>query len=282
MADSDITGAADWLAQQNQAAHAAAIPAPEDDPERAARALDLSDATGVPSTAIYHDQENFEAQHKQALTQQLLKNNDFLRQFAVLHPLAPKIASDDWHNLDAMVDKLEKLGIPRPGKGVTSETAKGITDATIKGFSEGWGEGHLGDWMLSNQTDADFIKNNPQAFGTLWLSMRALGDPIEISMRGFNAAVTGGAAGIREAYIAAGGNEAQANRLTRDLIAGAQVAAAGQGGMGIHPEMVAKINEAARVLKPYIEAGERPPVGIHPEIDKAYKDEAKIDLKNLD
>src|SRR6516162_2161886 len=72
----------------------------QDNPDDAARALDLSDATGIPASMIYPSLDSFERKHKAALTLELLRNNQHLTDYANHSPMAPIVSNDDWGNMD--------------------------------------------------------------------------------------------------------------------------------------------------------------------------------------
>lgn len=96
------------LRQQRDVRNATAL-AGEENPDQAARALDLSDATGLPASVIYPNLDNFENQHKAALTNELLRNNQFLTDYANHDPMAPIVSNDDWGNLDKAGESYHKL-----------------------------------------------------------------------------------------------------------------------------------------------------------------------------
>ena len=75
----------------------------DEDPDNAQRAYDLSKVTGVPSTAIYGDLDEFERQHKAMLASDIVANNPHLSDFIQRDPMHAKIANDDYGNLDCGV-----------------------------------------------------------------------------------------------------------------------------------------------------------------------------------
>ena len=97
-----------YLAAGQQQAGLQAIQGLGESPDDAARAHELSEATGVPSPLIHGDLENFESQHKAALTSALIKNNSFLQDYVLGHPMAAKVSNDDWGTLDEFTDALHK------------------------------------------------------------------------------------------------------------------------------------------------------------------------------
>ena len=126
MEDEPQLDPADFVLNDQRHAQAAAVKSLDDSPDDAARALELSDATGVPSALVHSNLENFETQHKAALTQQLLNNNQYLRQYVASHPMAPKISNDDYGQLDAASQATQKLG------------EDSIMGKSLKAFKEGY------------------------------------------------------------------------------------------------------------------------------------------------
>ena len=122
-----------------------------DDPDKAARASELSRATGTPAPVIYGDLENFELQHKAKLTASLLNDNDYLRSFIDADPMAAATANDDYANLDKVSAAVKFLGL----------TAKNSFTALFnapEGFKKGFGEEPIGSWIMK---DPEGVKNHP-------------------------------------------------------------------------------------------------------------------------
>jgi hypothetical protein len=260
----------------------------DDDPEKAARAMDLAQSSGFPASTIYGNLENFERFHKTALANQIVQGNPELQTYANSDPMATKVSADDWGALDAVSEKAKRL---QPSIGPLGMTNNPIFEAVKRGFNEGFdAEGMEQSYKnLKNYIDSPWWRAFVQdtGFGGAAVALDA-------STRAFNAALTGASAGIGEIYKQAGGNEAMGNRLVRDLIPLANIALIGRGTMGgIHPEQAAQINSMAEsvraqardvavTIKPYLDAGEEPPAGLHPAIDKMKEEQNKLDLKNLD
>src|SRR5882672_12087160 len=90
----------DFFEDETNQARLANISVQEDDPEKAARALTLSDATGVPPTAIYGDVDGFEKQNKAALGSQIIGDNFHIADYINSHPMAARVSHDDLGQLD--------------------------------------------------------------------------------------------------------------------------------------------------------------------------------------
>src|SRR5258708_6151466 len=84
----------------------------DEDPDRAAQAVDLAKATGSPATAIFGDFDEFQRQHKAVLASDIVANNPHLSDWVARDPMHPKIANDDYGNLDAVSQKVSALNLP--------------------------------------------------------------------------------------------------------------------------------------------------------------------------
>jgi hypothetical protein len=103
----------------------------EDSPDDAARALDLASATGADSGRVYDNLEDYDAHTKVAMSHQVVQSNGFLQQFVLSHPLAPKIANDDYGNLDKLSQSYTKItdNVSRPWYEVqAARLARGIRE----------------------------------------------------------------------------------------------------------------------------------------------------------
>jgi hypothetical protein len=134
---SDSSSPGNFIVNDQRRAQAQAMASVDDDPSKAARAQQLSDATGTPASIVYSNLENFETQHKAQLTSDLLRNNQYLTQFANSDPMAAKIASNDWGTLDELSQHLEKLAsyTPLPAE---YGALKGLAQSYGKDFTSGW------------------------------------------------------------------------------------------------------------------------------------------------
>src|SRR5258706_14785133 len=110
-----------------------------DDREKAGKAIELSDATGDKPELIYGNLENYEEQHKAALTASLLTSNKYLRQYVDADPMHAKISNDGYASLDDVSQSLVKLALPKY-KAQTA-IAGGILGGIIRGYKEGAVEG---------------------------------------------------------------------------------------------------------------------------------------------
>jgi hypothetical protein len=156
----------------------------DEDPDKAQRALDLSKATGVPSTAIFGDLEEFERQHKAVMASDIVANNPHLSDFVQSNPMVPKIANDDYGNLDSVSQKVSTLGL--------LSRAHQALDLSHYAFPKGTdplarfkGGGPIGDTGAS----LDELRNHPFRSAV----MASIATPFDLALRGLSGAFETGA-----------------------------------------------------------------------------------------
>lgn len=275
-----------------QSALAQGVTSIDDDPEQAARAMKLSQYTGVPSLAIYGDMEGFEQRDRQELTSHFIRNNPILQDYINSHPMAAKVSNDDWHKLDEASAATTKLNLP--SKMDALKRATGLAGA-VRGFKEGYGEEPFGSSLEATPADLEYQKTNPITYSLLNDLKHVVGEPIELMSRVFGGAMGAIGGMAEETYKNLGLDSSDAERLGRDVRGMAEQHFMGLTGTKMHmpegeaPALRAKVKPSPEDLtaaitaaKPYIDAGIEPPVGLHPLIDKAKTQQAKVDIKNLD
>lgn len=267
---SDAIG--DVVGGAQQAAQAQTVASVDDDPEKATRAIELSQAWGVPPTVVYSDMDSFERRQKSTMASQIVGANSQLTEYANSHPLAPKVSNDDWGQLDTTSQSFSKF----MGNSVLGQMASAFkTGFDLSAQQEEYNK-------LYNFIDSPVWRNFVQSSGAL-----APFSPVSTALAaqaGFHA-ITGAlyatGAGIREVYKGLGGSEAWADRLTRDIVAGAQVALPELAESHGIPQMTEAIRGPLITIKPYLDEGKVPPVGTHPLTDQAHVEQAKLDADNL-
>ena len=83
---SEIIGEVVGGRQQN--AQQSVVGSIEDDPEKAARAVELSEASGVPPTVIYSDVDQFNKTYKAGLASSIVSKNQHIQDYIASHPMA--------------------------------------------------------------------------------------------------------------------------------------------------------------------------------------------------
>ena len=141
----------DVIALPRRTAQAQAIGAIDDNPENAARALRLSQTTGVPAPVIYGDLDNFERQNKTALAGDIVNNNAFISDYLARNPMASKVSNDDYGQLDTVSQSVFKLSQRTSSTGAFLRAAErgaipaiGSMPAMAAGATIGAGAGAFG------------------------------------------------------------------------------------------------------------------------------------------
>ena len=285
----------DYLINQAKTAQRYAVGSLDDDPDKAARAVELSQDSGVPAPVIHADLESFERNHKAALTAQILRNSPHIANYVNSDPMAAKVSSDDWGALDSLSEKLQKLGTKTVAYGAVPfglaypEATQSVLSKALEAFKEGIGEPGSGI-LRHGETETEFAKQFPLAHA----AVVAASSPFDWPNRIFKGIMDAIPAGVGEAYTQFGGNPAEGKRLARDVNIGLQTLMVVGGGAGHVAEMpkpearravearyVKEAQEVWDVAQPYIEAGIEPPTGLHPIIDKIKAEQAKFDLDHL-
>lgn len=247
-----------------EAAPAMATTALDADPDKAARALQLSRATGVAPLVISADQDRFEEDHKAQMTADIVRGNSQLAAYIRGNPLADHVSNDDYGNLDeasrSFTDTLDSH--PIWGKGVPKRYIAEPLMEGLKGAIYGAAEGFTQEPLQIPENYNAWSKGAYEFLG--------------IPLRGLNAVAggfMGGAGGLaRQAVLAAGGDENSATRAEREA-RGIVESEMGRGGSGLqHADhaigQVVRQQEAMVLAKPWLDAGVDVPRGVHPLIDQ--------------
>src|SRR5882724_958634 len=269
----------DYLEASGAMAKTANVAALDDDPEQAARSLELEEASGVPATAIFVDVDTFERQHKAAMGSSIIADNAHIADYLNSHPMAPRLSHDDLGQLDEASRAMSNMG-------VESRLAKWLKDDSIsQSFMKGFGDQPFGQMLYQNPIEAqrkhdiDWALSNPLVASTVG----AASMPVEALSR-----VTGGLLHMGFDGMSAVFGESAA----RDLTAMAELAmmrgdigvkAAGGGASGPlarmeqNTKLFKDLHNALQIADHFPEG--EPPPGVHPLIDTAKAEQAKSDGK---
>lgn len=228
----------------------------DEDPDKAARAMDLARVTGAPASAIYGDLDEFERQHKAIAASDIIANNPQLGDFIQSNPMVPKLANDDYGNLDAVSQKISQSWLP---KGLRQWLD---SDSIAQSLAKGFGDAPIGYQSITPW------EGHPVATS---LAAAAVTVP-EVFFRSVNAAITAAS------DIVAQSGDAISPGLGRDLGAMLEAEAMGLTGRG-HPAKPAM--DVYSKVRPWIENGKEPPPGVLPEFDKARAEQNVTDLDQL-
>lgn len=238
----------------------------DENPDKAARALELAKATGVPSSAIYGDLEEFERTNKAQMAAEIVRNNTHLSDFVQSNPMVPKLANDDYGNLDSVSQKTSAMSLPmRVLRGPSALAEVLFPGDPFHRFKEG---GPLGSWI---GRDDNLIKNHPFTAA----AVAGLGTPIELILRGLG--------GVQDTAADAAANLAGAlgaPALGRDI--GGMIQSAGMTGRtGLIEHPVFKVADQYFGAKSYLEAGREPPPTVLPEYDTYRAERNQRDVESL-
>lgn len=309
MSDTDDAFSPGYLddRQRRQAAYST-VTSVDADPDKAARAIDLGQATDTNPSLIYPDMENFEKQHKAMLNSSLTMENRIIQSYLNSHPLAAAVSNDDLANLDELGDKVTQIGekspflkwvqqyTPYPLKAPEPFTAEGtqawlkstsIADSTFTPFMKAFGDQPFGQSSLQRPTDLEYALAHPVNAAVVAGLMNMFDIPMELMSRTFSGllAVVGETGGRDLASMIeynlmkpeGGHKPSSAREYAKDVMA-EEVKAEGPT---LHPKAL-DYAEAAIAAAPWIKEGKMPPYGIHPLIDKEIERESKESLGKLD
>src|SRR5262245_60454959 len=276
------------------------------DPEDAARARGLSGMTGDPASVIALDTKTYETNTQRVLGSRLVTSSDELSEFVRQNPLNAAIAQDDWDNLSDYAEALRSIG--REGQMYKDGKYKpmGVIRSAYLGFNEYYEQhgGPLDELVKGLQG------NMP------WLYAARIGyqhgvnilDIANKAMRGLGAMAGAAQGGMMEVLLDHGMDPRQARQLSQGVGAGIEwmmtdvahigtTLPAGQKFIETHPRVdprmaltqrwealppqvqkaLAPAVEASHLMKPYFDAGEEIPAGLHPVIDKLLEEQSKYD-----
>jgi hypothetical protein len=281
---------------------------PDVDPDKAARAIQLGELSGTPPSVVNMDVDEHALQMRKQATFQILLRNASLRQFVDENPMGSKLAADDWSNLDEYTKRLEKAGIGKWGRAEAR-----ISHQFVQGFTESFqGVPNRSSALLEMpQSIKQYVPDEYGAVaqdlwsgsvgGLAYWPARGVELGLELVMRGVGGTIHGSIKAGEQVLKEFGAGDMTAQRIAREVGGMSEALMAAPLGMIPHPgagvrakhgELVRPVSpleihtaqhiEAARVAKPFLEAGEDIPQGLHPIWDRILADRAKYDREILD
>jgi conjugative element/phage-associated large polyvalent protein len=229
-----------------------------EDPDKAARSMELARLTGTPASAIFGDLDEFERNNKAQIASSIVQGNPHISDFIQENPLNSVIANDDYGNLDTVSHKTSLLDLPL--KVLRAPEALGnmmFPGDPLHRFKEG---GRLGSWIKE-----DDVKNYPFASAVA----AGLGTPIELILRGLGG-VQMTAADAAANLTGALGQPGLGRELGGMI---EQAGLTGRTGLMGHP--------AAETVKRYLENGREPPPSVLPEYDAFRAERNAKDVESL-
>lgn len=296
---SEVTDIAEGFISQHRQAASNAVATIDADPEKAARAIDLSNDTGVPAAAIHADMEGFEQRHKSALTTELLRGNPHLTEYINSHPLASSVSNDDYANLDKLSQGLGRLAWANPMTAFPKavyESWPEILEVAKEGLhnlarfpQQAMGEEkpdtdrqEVLNKIIADQIARGLSPAQAEIQADLINKRMQRGEALQTGLFGVPTLAISPAIGMFRHYISKPIEESTG--FPKEAVEGYTMlvaAAAGLKGMG-HVEAATQAHEALSAADPWLRSGKEPPVGVHPLIDELKIKQSEEDLKALD
>ena len=264
----------DLISDFDNVAPTKAITSLDQNPDQGARALSLSRSTGVDPEIIHGDLPGFEQEHKQALTNGIVRNNDYIAAYIRGNKLADVVSNDDYGNLDNVSSVSQRLS---DGIQASKDFIKYLPGFQIlKGGFESF--------------EAPMLRTEDVSQDGLAGALVRSADVIAKTGRAVMAAPMVGIPGwVNQVVLGLSGGDANlANSLSRE-VAGMMEEYMGRGGSGMPHEVsnlntyllnlpreqrapaleqITKWKEASTAAEPWTKAGLEPPRGVHPLIDE--------------
>lgn len=236
---------------------ATAVAAVGENPDKAAEAVGLGKATGVPAPVIHRDLDGFKARTNAQAAGYIAQSNPQIGQYLVSDDMKAKVSNDDLANLDGYSEAAS--AIPKQGFWSRFVDAYAKTSPTVQLFKDVAGAGTASPEDMAKLTDtvgptgATILSSLYKAGA---VGFAALGAPFQAG------AEAAGFAGNRYFGLSQEGVE----RTVSGLL---------ESEMGRVGEL--EMNK----LEPYARAGKEPPRGVDPALDKIRKEESGADLEKI-
>lgn len=297
-----------------------AVSSIDEDPERAARAMTLGDVTGVPAPIVHSDLDQFERDTRTTATGALIKSNPHLSGYINDNaPMAARVSTDDWSNLDQWSESLEKLAertrrrhrLPREDESLNEqidvpgwagrtmlEAAKGVVtgvtepiqrplaraEAERKAGVPFW-ESVLSGIVHTPKDSWDLGVGLVGAFPPFAIGSVLLAPPMDLATSIYAEGVVGVGRGIEALFPKLRTTTEQKEKMRQE----AKEEAGRYALWGIRASksrvdtaIKADLEGIVRNGETFLKQGEVSPPGLFPAIDKIHEETAKGDLTALD
>lgn len=257
----------------------------DEDPEAAARAIQLGKATGVPAPVIHGDLEGFEQGHKARLVGEMIAQHPDLQRYVTEYPMGSKVSNDDYPSLIDIGESLKKI------------SPIDIVGAAVKGAKEGWGDEDVLPTAEEYSKAHDFFGRDALGAGHIAADLAYVSRAgLDIFSRAFRAAIhgaaKGGARALQQDPILSALVQGQGEYSTERDIGGflewltswphvPAVPGGPKAPTKLQPVAPPEIVSSLGKISPYIAAGEVPPPGVDTWIDGIKKLQADEGLKAL-
>lgn len=193
-----------------------AIAAINDNPDQAAKAVQLGGATGVPPSIVNGDIDHFQQNLKSSLASTIIGTNPELQSYIRNNPIGASVSNDDWGALGNLLKEgggLDTFTKFMQDHDPVSRGGRGAIEGALSGAEEGFGSQPLGA-----DTDQSAMKNwNPISRALANFEL----DTGELAARTGSAAfgaTSGAAAGVAKGGLQAlGASDNTAEGISRDI-----------------------------------------------------------------
>ena len=232
------------------------------DPDASARAYELEQATGVPSSIISGDMDSFESQHKAAVAGDIVSGNPYIGEYVNSHPLASQVSNDDYGTLDTISQHLQ--GFPRAN--AIYQSLKGVIGSYAKDFGPDAWKDVTPDEFQNHPLRASMQAGLNSAAGAINTTLSAPFQFASDNLGRIAKAITGSPEVGEEV----------SEKVSEGIDAGTMaLISAGMPIPEIHPEALMRV-------MPWIKDGKVPPTGLDPAIDKVKLESNQNALDILD
>jgi hypothetical protein len=278
MPEPDVNSAIDYSLARRRSTIGQSVLDANEDPDRAARAVDLGHATGVPPVIINRDLDSFEQQHKAGAIKAILDQNPELREWAAKNPMASKIASDDWGQLAKVAAKAREIPYDVEIGPRQPDLAQPLVEAT-RGLVEGTAEA----LAVSEPSLTKEYEEAPPYLRTLLYPARAKMDLFTALLHGAARGIHHGSAALAVQF---GASAETAQRFGKGMAELGEYKASEMASHGVvvsDPMAFAyRLKLTQERIKPWTDQGKLPPTGIDHYADLALAEKAKHDMVGID
>jgi len=238
----------------------------DENPDHAARAIEIGTAAGMDPFTIYNNLPEFERMHKAMTAGAIAQQNPQIQNYVNSNPLASHVSNDDYANLDDVTQDIHKF---LPEGYVT------IMDMV----HEGWKSITDIDELMAGRADAQLPAQFDDVVQSIMKNQGLSEDAAKVQAKSVmetqrrNVAISNVMYALPQIMFAPVFAEFKniMNELSKQT--GVEQSALEQAGM---------VAGAVLGLGGHrIAAGKKIPVGIDPTVDTLHKEQAKVDVKNL-
>lgn len=250
------------------------------DPEKAQRAVELGEATGIEPHVVAQNLDEFDQYHKASLGAHIVRNNQALKQYIDSHLMAAAVSGDDLGQLDKITDSVKALA-------EEDDPMAKMHKIFWEGFGESQEAGFIGGKIINNPNN--FNEDGTLKYPIATTLALAGGQFLDLPLRAFGGALAVGEAAISGVYSDITGDESGGRRLARDM--SGMVDTYMNAFMGRTPrtrqynnaikEQIQKVALDQRAQM-YWQSGKELPVGLSKEFDAAIDRVSKEYWKKID